>query len=66
MTVAGRAVLRQRVAVEHTLAHIGQWQGDQARYKGLRKNLFDLRRMAVVHNLHVIARMPELAVDEAA
>ena len=34
------------------------WQGDQARYIGLRKNLFDLRRMAVVHNLHVLAQMP--------
>jgi len=27
--------------------------GDQARYIGTRKNLFDLRRTAVVHNLHV-------------
>ncbi|MER5319163.1 hypothetical protein [Streptosporangium roseum] len=25
-------------------------------YRGTRKNLFDLRRTAVVHNLHVIAR----------
>jgi hypothetical protein len=29
-----------------------------ARYLGTRKNLFDLRRAAVVHNLHVIARQP--------
>ncbi|MEH2092309.1 IS1182 family transposase [Nostoc sp.] len=56
-TVAGRAKLRERVSVEHSLAHIGQWQGDQARYLGLRKNLFDLRRMAIVHNLHVLARI---------
>lgn len=56
-TESGRAKLRERVSVEHTLAHISQWQGDQARYIGLRKNLFDLRRMAVVHNLHVLARM---------
>ena len=56
-TVAGRAVLRQRVVVEHTLAHIGHWQGDRARYRGLRKNVFDLRRMAMVHNLHVHARL---------
>jgi len=28
------------------------------RYTGTRKNLFDLRRVAVVHNLHVIARQP--------
>lgn len=65
-TAAGRTQLRERVAVEHTLAHVGQWQGDRARYLGTRKNLFDLRRVAVVHNLHVIARMPEQAVDEAA
>ncbi|MEG5176339.1 IS1182 family transposase [Microcoleus sp. B3-D7] len=56
-TVIGRQKLRERVSVEHSLAHIGQWQGTQARYLGLRKNLFDMRRMAVVHNLHVLARM---------
>jgi hypothetical protein len=55
-TSEGRARLRERAAVEHTLAHIGRWQGRRARYLGLRKNLFDLRRSAVVHNLHVIAR----------
>jgi hypothetical protein len=53
----GLQKLRERVSVEHSLAHISQWQGNQARYLGLRKNLFDLRRMAVVHNLHVLARM---------
>lgn len=61
LTAHGRAKLRERVAVEHGLAHIGQWQGDRARYLGERKNLFDLRRTAVVHNLHVIARSPALA-----
>jgi transposase len=55
-TPAGRTRLRERVKVEHALAHIGQWQGRRARYTGTRKNLFDLRRTAVVHNLHVIAR----------
>jgi transposase len=54
----GRAKLRERVAVEHALAHVGRWQGRRARYRGTRKNLFDLRRVAVVHNLHVIARQP--------
>ena len=58
LTPHGRAKLRERVAVEHTLAHVGQWQGRRARYVGVRKNLFDLRRVAVVHNLHVIARQP--------
>ncbi|HLG73269.1 MAG TPA: IS1182 family transposase [Chloroflexota bacterium] len=55
-TPAGRAKLRERVAVEHGLAHLGAWQGNRARYLGERKNLFDLRRVAVVHNLHVLAR----------
>jgi Transposase DDE domain/Transposase domain (DUF772) len=54
-TPAGRARLRERVKVEHALAHIGHWQGRRARYTGTRKNLFDLRRAAIVHNLHVIA-----------
>ena len=57
-TPAGRAELRERVKVEHALAHVGHWQGRRARYRGTRKNLFDLRRVAVVHNLHVIARQP--------
>jgi hypothetical protein len=57
LTPLGRAKLRERVAVEHALAHIGRWQGRRARYRGPRKNLFDLRRCAVVHNLHVIARV---------
>ena len=57
-TPAGRAELRERVHVEHALAHVGRWQGRRARYRGTRKNLFDLRRVAVVHNLHVIARQP--------
>jgi hypothetical protein len=56
-TPTGRAKLRERVTVEHGLAHIGHWQGRRARYLGKRKNLFDLRRTAVVHNLHVAARL---------
>ncbi len=55
LTPEGRAKLRERVAVEHDLAHVGHWQGDRARYCGQRKNLFDLRRCAVVQNLHVIS-----------
>jgi Transposase DDE domain/Transposase domain (DUF772) len=53
---ARRAKLRERVAVEHTLAHISHWQGRRARYRGQRTNLFDLRRCAVVDNLHVLSR----------
>jgi Transposase DDE domain/Transposase domain (DUF772) len=62
-TPEGRTQLRERVAVEHTLAHVGQWQGWRARYRGVRKNLFDLRRCAVVHNLHVLARSQQLPVE---
>jgi Transposase DDE domain/Transposase domain (DUF772) len=64
-TPHGRAKLRERVKVEHTLAHVGRWQGRRARYLGQRKNLFDLRRVAVVHNLHVIARQPSPASQAA-
>jgi transposase len=62
-TPEGRQKLRERVAVEHTLAHVGRWQGRRARYRGLRKNLFDLRRCAVVHNLHVLARSQQLSAE---
>ncbi len=60
-TAAGRAVLRERVHAEHSLAHMGAWQGDRARYRGQRKNLCDTRRMAVVENLHILQRLPDAA-----
>ncbi len=69
LTPLGRAQLRQRVTVEHSLSHIGRWQGYKAPYIGVRKNLFDLRRTAVVHNLHVLVRLlkddPELFASKA-
>jgi hypothetical protein len=52
----GRERFRERVAVEHRLAHIGQRQGPRARYKGARKNLFDLRRAATIQNLETVQR----------
>lgn len=61
-TPEGRAKLRERAAVEHTLAHVGRWQGRRARYRGQHKNLFDLRRCAVVHNLHVLAHSQQYPV----
>lgn len=61
LTAEGRAKLRERVGVEHSLAHIGFWQGWRARYRGSRKNLFDLRRCAVINNLHEVARQPAFA-----
>ena len=59
-TPQGRAKLRERVAVEHALAHVGRWQGRRARYGGVRKHVFDLRRCAVVHNLHVLMHLPQI------
>lgn len=53
---AGRALLRQRTPVEHSLAHIAARKGSQARYRGTRKNLFDLRRAASIQNLEGIQR----------
>jgi hypothetical protein len=58
-TRAGRAQLRQRVEVEHRLAHLGARQGQRARYKGVRKNLFDVRRTAAVLNLQTLQRQSE-------
>jgi IS5 family transposase len=52
----GRERIRERVAVEHRLAHLGRRQGRRARYRGVRKNLFDVRRAATVHNLEIIDR----------
>ena len=53
-TPAGRAELRKRVTVEHTLARVGQIQGPKAKYWGLRRNLFDVRRAAVIANLFAL------------
>jgi hypothetical protein len=53
-TKSGRALLRERTAVEHALAHIAARKGDCARYVGVRRNLFDLRRAAAIQNLESI------------
>lgn len=58
---SGRAQLRQRTAVEHSLAHIAARKGDRARYRGTRKNLFDLRRAATIQNLEGLHRMRDAA-----
>jgi hypothetical protein len=55
-TPAGRARLRERVPVEHTLAHAGRRQGRRARYLGVRKNLWDWRRASAITNLETIHR----------
>jgi hypothetical protein len=54
---SGRASLRERTAVEHALAHIAARKGDHARYRGVRKNLFDLRRAATIQNLEGVQRL---------
>jgi hypothetical protein len=56
-TGPGRAQLRRRTAVEHALAHIAARKGHRARYVGVRKNLFDLRRAAAIQNLEGLQRL---------
>jgi hypothetical protein len=58
-TKTGRLQLRERVGVEHRLAHIAARQGRRARYRGVSKNLFDLRRTAAIQNLEAIQRKIE-------
>lgn len=60
-TRKGRATLRQRVSVEHALAHIAARKGGTARYVGVRRNLFDLRRAAAIQNLEGLHRLTRQA-----
>jgi hypothetical protein len=60
-TSSGRKALRERVAVEHSLAHIAARKGHKARYIGIRKNLFDLRRAAAIQNLEALQRIDKEA-----
>lgn len=60
-TPSGRAALRERVAVEHALAHIAARKGSKARYIGTRKNVFDLRRAAAIQNLEAVHRIERVA-----
>jgi hypothetical protein len=55
-TPHGRRRLRERVGVEHQLAHLVRRQGRRARYRGVRNNLFDLRRASAIQNLEAIQR----------
>ena len=55
-TRAGRATLRERGGVEHRLAHLPRRQGHRARYRGVRKNLFDLRRACAIQKFETIQR----------
>ena len=64
-TSAGRAALRERTTIEHKLAHISQRQGNHARYDGVRKNTFDLRRASAIQNLETLHRS-EIEARQAA
>jgi Transposase DDE domain len=55
-TAAGRGALRERTMIEHKLAHISQRQGNHARYVGVRKITFDLRRASAIQNLATLHR----------
>lgn len=55
-TMSGRAKLRERVAVEHALAHQRRRRGERARYRGVAKNDFDACRIAAVTNILTIDR----------
>jgi hypothetical protein len=57
----GRQQLRERVQVEHALAHIAARKGIKARYFGTRKNLFDLRRASAIQNLETAQRLSAVA-----
>jgi hypothetical protein len=65
-TPRGRARLRERVAVEHRLAHLVRRQGRRARYRGVRKNTFDVRRAAALQNLETIQRALPVGLRAAA
>lgn len=65
-TRLGRKRLRQRTHVEHRLAHIARRQGPRARYLGIRKNVFDLRRAAAIQNIEAWQRRVEPPLRKAA
>lgn len=56
-TPEGRLRARARVRVEHGLARLVTRTGRRARFKGLRKNLFDQRRHAALVNLRALATL---------
>lgn len=60
----GRRRLRERVPVEHRLAHIASRQGPRARYRGVRKNTLDLRRAAALQNLEAAHRQVREATED--
>jgi hypothetical protein len=55
-TKSGRIRLRNRTGIEHHLAHAARRKGPRARYRGARKNLYDIRRTSAIQNLEAIQR----------
>ena len=64
-TPEGRAELRQRVLIEHRIAHQIATQGRKARYLGTRKNQFNGRRNAAVNNLQLAQKYWAAKPDRA-
>ena len=56
-TPEGRRRARARIHVEHGLARLATRTGRRARFRGLRKNLFDQRRHAALVNLRALASL---------
>ena len=64
-TVEGRAALRERVGVEHGLAHVSQRQGNEARYCGIRKNTYHLRLVCAIQNLERAQALSQQAANDS-
>ena len=64
-TPEGRAALRERVGVEHGLAHVSQRQGNEARYCGTRKNTYHLRLVCAIQNLEQAQALSLQAANDA-
>ncbi len=59
-TSSGRKQRRLRIPVEHALARVGAIQGRTTRFRGQKKNQFELERVAVVNNLYVLNKLAAL------
>ncbi len=54
-TTYAQPVCSETATIEHSLARVQQIQGHKARYKGIRKNTLDLRRVSAVANLQRVS-----------
>jgi hypothetical protein len=57
-TTTDCAMLCERAAVVHSLAHVDSKQGHRARSRSQRENLLVLHRCAVDDSLRVLSRLP--------